>query len=434
MALLTPDGYRAFDVATLRAWLGSQPALAERLGGSPDQWTISEVGDGNLNLVFLIDADNGSLCVKQSLPYVRAVGESWPMPLDRARFEVLHYQATGAHVDGLAPRFYHFDAPLYAMVLERLKPHIILRRGLVDGVRYPRAARDVAEFVARTAVLTSPLAEPFEQTFDRVAAFAANHAQTRITAELIFADPYRVLERNRWSSPQLDTTVASLRDDAPLRAAVAALGYRFLTRKEALLHGDLHTGSVMVTPDDTRVIDTEFSVYGPIGFDVGLFIANLLTAYFAWPAHARRLGLADAADYAGWLLGNVHRFWSHFASRYDALWLERANGDAYPRALFEDEAGAHAWADARQRAIRELFIDALGFAGAEIIRRIVGFAHNYEFESIEDGDLRASLEARAIALARTLIVDAQQYTSIDDIVAAAHRAAHATSIRSEALA
>ena len=39
-----------------------------------------EIGDGNLNLVFKIrDAQGISrLIVKQALPYVRCVGESWP--------------------------------------------------------------------------------------------------------------------------------------------------------------------------------------------------------------------------------------------------------------------------------------------------------------------------------------------------------------------
>ena len=38
---------------------------------------------------------------------------------------------------------------------------------------------------------------------------------------------------------------------------------------EALIHGDLHTGSIMVTESETRVIDPEFAFYGPMGFDVG---------------------------------------------------------------------------------------------------------------------------------------------------------------------
>ena len=49
----------------------------------------------------------------------------------------------------------------------------------------------------------------------------------------------------------------------------------------ALLHGDLHTGSIMAEAGKTMVIDPEFAFYGPMGFDIGALLANLLLAYFA---------------------------------------------------------------------------------------------------------------------------------------------------------
>lgn len=61
---------------------------------------------------------------------------------------------------------------------------------------------------------------------------------------------------------------------------------RFCERAQALIHGDLHTGSVMVTLESTQVIDPEFAFYAPMGFDVGAFIGNLILAYFAQDGHA----------------------------------------------------------------------------------------------------------------------------------------------------
>ena len=46
----------------------------------------------------------------------------------------------------------------------------------------------------------------------------------------------------------------------------------------------------MVTATDTRVIDAEFAAYGPIGFDLGLFVGNLLMAYFSQPGHESNTG------------------------------------------------------------------------------------------------------------------------------------------------
>jgi len=42
----------------------------------------------------------------------------------------------------------------------------------------------------------------------------------------------------------------------------------------------------MVTRESTQVIDPEFAFYGPMGFDVGAFLGNLILAFFAQDGHA----------------------------------------------------------------------------------------------------------------------------------------------------
>src|ERR1700709_1111265 len=67
---VTPAGYRILREDDLRAYLAEIPAVTARLGGAPAGWSISEVGDGNLNLVFIVKGSSGGLAVKQALPYV----------------------------------------------------------------------------------------------------------------------------------------------------------------------------------------------------------------------------------------------------------------------------------------------------------------------------------------------------------------------------
>lgn len=79
--------------------------------------------------------------------------------------------------------------------------------------------------------------------------------------------------------------------------------YKFMTEAQALLHGDLHSGSIMVTDTDTKVIDPEFGFMGPMAFDIGNYIGNLLLAYFSrhgWDANEQR-----RADYQEWLLQQI---------------------------------------------------------------------------------------------------------------------------------
>jgi 5-methylthioribose kinase len=346
------------------------------------------------------------------------------MPLERAYFEQLYLRASESCVSGLTPRLLHYDPVRFAFAMELLGEHIILRRGLIAGRQYPTAARRVGEYVARSAFATSVLAEPFEQVNDRLAAFSHNQALTRITVDLIFTHPYVENERNRWTSPQLDDVVASMRADGRLKAAVGQLGYRFMTFHEALLHGDLHTGSVMVNATDTRVIDAEFAIYGPIGFDLGLFVGNLLMAYFSQPghespAHGSSGQAAERRKHGEWILAQVVDFWQEFVTRFSALWSARRVGDGYPSAFVTTPEDVASFALERQQWLGRLLVDTLGYAGAEIIRRIVGFAHNADFETIQNPDLRSSCERRSLAFARELIVTPQNFPTIEAVVKAA---------------
>jgi 5-methylthioribose kinase len=413
--------YRTLDLTAVPSLLADLADVRSRLGGRPEDWQIREVGDGNLNLVFLVDGPAGSVCVKQALPYVRAAGPSWPMSLERAFFENAYYQAVAPHVGRRIPEIYHYDPDLYCTIMERLSPHVILRQGLVAGNAYPDLALHMGEYVARACFFTSDLAQACERKMSGVTVFAGNQALTRISIDLIFSDPYLESERNRHTSPQLDGLVGELRADVDLKIAVARFGSKFLTQAEALLHGDLHSGSVMVTAGDTRVIDPEFALYGPIGFDLGAFLGNLLLNAFAQPGHATAAD--DRRGQQDWVLDQARRFWLAFRACFLGLLRERA-GEGYPGQLLSQAAHAAQVEVARNAYLQAIFADMLGFAACKMIRRILGFAHVIDFEAIEDPSRRAACEARALKLARRLLKHPADFASIDALIDAASVMAH----------
>jgi 5-methylthioribose kinase len=197
-----------------------------------------------------------------------------------------------------------------------------------------------------------------------------------------------------------------------------------MTVHQALLHADLHTGSVMVSPTDTRVIDAEFAIYGPLGFDLGSFVGNLLMAYFSQPGHESRPD--ERAEYGEWLLAQIVEFWGEFVARFSALWSTERTGDGYPSSFFTAPADSQSFAAARQQWFQSLLGETVGYAGAEIIRRIVGFAHNADFGSIENPDLRALCEQRSLAFARELIVTPHDFPTIGAVIDRARRHAQRT--------
>lgn len=395
------DGYEALSPETLPARLGRVPALAERLGPA-EGWQVREVGDGNLNLVFIVEGSAGAAVVKQALPYVRLVGESWPLPLSRAFFEYHALTRQAARDPGAVPEVYYHDEAQALIVMEYLDGHMILRRSLIEGNRHAGLGARLGLFCARTLFRGSDLAMDTARRKADLALFAGNVALCDITENLVFTDPYFPAGMNQHNSPHLDALVAELRADSELKIAAQEMKVAFASKAETMIHGDLHTGSIMVRGDEARVIDPEFAVYGPMGFDVGMLISNFLMAYFAQPGHEDAPGAR--AGYQEWILAQAGDVWSAFEHEFTRLWREERTGILHDRRVYEDQGDVRAAEQARLVRLAAIRADAMGTAGVEMHRRILGLAHNADFEDIADPVRRAACEAPALRLGRTLAV------------------------------
>jgi len=290
---------------------------------------------------------------------------------------------------------------------------------MIAGTYYPKFAEDISTFMARTLYFTSDLALTADKKKAMIAAFAGNTALCKITEDLIFTDPYRIAELNRWTSPQLDAYAARWREDGDLKVAVSRLKLKFLSSAEAMLHGDLHTGSVMLTPENTRIIDPEFAFMGPMGFDIGAVTANFLLNFFSQDGHEKVPD--EREEYRAWVLATLEQIWTSFRAKFLDLWRENPTGDAYPASLFQGPEGERRLAVERQAFMDRLWADTVGFAAAKMIRRILGLAHNIDLEWIEDKDVRATCEARALMLARDMMVNTAAYPTIAAVTDAARR-------------
>ncbi len=409
---MTSTDYAALTPETLPARLGTLRMLLDRVG-PPDSWQVTEVGDGNLNLVFIVRGAKGAAIVKQALPYVRLVGESWPLPLKRSFFEYQALVRQDARDPGSVPAVWHFDEAQAMVVMEFLADHIILRRGLIEGRRYDGLGQRLGLFLARTLFRGSDLSMRTADKKADVALFSGNVELCDITENLIFSDPYFEAALNR-HTPGLDGAVARMRADLGLKVAAQHLKLAFTAQAETMLHGDLHTGSIMVSGGDTRVIDPEFATYGPMGFDVGMLLSNFLMAYLSQPGHEDAPGARAA--YQDWLLDVTATIWNVFAAEFARLWRTERTGILYQATLYEDQGHGTASEIALAERLAAIWRDTLGFCGVEMHRRILGLAHNADFEQIADPPTRAACEARALALGTALIAARGTITGIGTVL------------------
>lgn len=410
--MTTSDAYAPLTPETLGPRLAGLAPVAAQVGADPDGWTVREVGDGNLNLVFIVEGPRGAVVVKQALPYVRLVGDSWPLPLYRAFFE---YHALTRQADrdpGSVPRVLHFDEAQALIVMEYLSPHLILRRKLINGERVEGLGAFLGQFCARTAFRGSELSMRSADKKADVALFAGNVEIPAITEALVFTDPYFDAGMNNHTDG-LEPVIAGIRGNAALKARAQRALMKFASNTETMVHGDLHSGSIMATDTEARVIDPEFVQYGPMGFDIGMLIANFLMAYFSQPAHRGE----DLSSYQNWILSVISDTVTAFEAEFARLWQTERTGMLYPAALFEEQG--HDSASARDALLRDVWQDAVTVCGIEMHRRCLSLAHNADFEDIADARVRAPLEARNLTMGAELILRAEAIPDAVTLIALA---------------
>jgi 5-methylthioribose kinase len=143
-----------------------------------------------------------------------------------------------------------------------------------------------------------------------------------------------------------------------------------------LCHGDLHPGSVMVNTlnGSTKVIDPEFTVYGPAGLDVGSLLH-------------------------GYCLGAIHQAYSNnpnaverIISSAETLW------NSYKKALMENGNGNDGENGISADTMKEIEIETVGFTVAEVCRTALEFAGGRLWLQFDDVETKSASKKAALRL------------------------------------
>ena len=396
-----PAPPQAMTEAALKAHIAATPTLSRLFPAGTDSLRVTEIGDGNLNFVFFVHGPDAALAIKQALPWSRVSGGARALGRDRLGYETRALQVFGGLAPQHVPFVHHYDPDRALMAQTFLTGHRVLRQALLEPGDWPLLADHMAAYLVACLLGTSDLGLPPSERRRLAAEFAGNIALCEITERLVFTQPFTTSAANRWSRPALDAQVHAMQADARVQARVRDLKHAFLTRAEALLHGDLHSGSIMATMDSTQVIDPEFATFGPMGFDIGMLLGNLMLSHFAQPGWSDDPQPAQAR-----LRAMATRIWEGFASGFAARALH-----PMPGTLLEGmEAPARAaWIARHLDAVLQ---DSIGFAAVEMVRRLIGAAHVVDFDGIADARTRESCETAALAHAARLLAQQGRFAGI----------------------
>ena len=349
-----------------------------------------EIGDGNINYIFKVEnkIDGKSIVLKQADKLLRSSGR--PLDLTRSKIEANILKIENNLAPHFVPEIYFYDEIMCVLAMEDISEYKNLRTELVAGKIFPNFADNISEFLSRTLLLTTDL---FMDKFEKkknVKEFI-NPELCDISECLVFTEPYNNnRNRNVITSGNEEFVKNTLYENEDLHFAILKLREKFMNYSQALIHGDLHSGSIFINEKGIKIIDPEFSFYGPMAYDIGNVIGNL---YF--PLYRAKFFMEESKEkeeFINWLEKTIFNIPILFSKKCKLLWEKYSNEKLLKNNKFMNYY------------IENIIEDSLAYAGTEIIRRTVGDAKVLELTSLENSEKKLQLEKKLINKAISMIM------------------------------
>ncbi|MCH9740032.1 MAG: S-methyl-5-thioribose kinase [Epsilonproteobacteria bacterium] len=397
--------YKILTIDTIKAYILNIPEIKSYLEDGDIE--ISEIGDGNVNFVYIVtNKDNQkSLIVKQAVPYLRIAGEGFPLSRERINYEIRALQFYEKLVPNLVPKIYYADEVMSLVIMQNLSKHIIMRKGLISTTYYPNFAEHISTFLAQTLFFSSSLYLDSTEKRTLIDRFNSNTELCKFTEDFVFTLPYMEDETNDINPDLLDEAKA-LFEENEFKKNVLKLKYIFMTQSDALLHGDLHTGSIMLNEQESYVIDPEFAFVGPFAFDIGALIANMINAYIS---HFYR---SEGKAYQAWIIETIKEIYTQFETKFLALWAEHPNSALLKEGFIAEKE----LNEFKAEFMKNIFRQSIGFAGCKIARRVFGIAGVEDIRGIEDKQKRKEAELMALRIGKDLILNYEKIDSLEALI------------------
>jgi 5-methylthioribose kinase len=354
--------------------------------GEDENLISREIGDGNINYVYKISSKDSkfSVIVKQADKILRSSGRE--LDTDRIRIEAEAMMHQGRCKEGMVPKIYLYDEIMHAIIMEDLSEYEIMRKSLLENNIYKNFAENISSFIVDTSLATTDLViDPMDKK--KMMKNFISPEICEISERLVFTEPYFDIDDNTYEKENEQFIRENLYKNSKLHLEVGKLKNEFMTNAQALIHGDLHTGSIFVKGDKIKVIDSEFSFFGPIGYDLGNIVANLFFIKI------RNYLLKDnSKEFDRWLTGTIESTVDLFKEKF-LDYLEVNTRDEILKSP-----------DFHQWYLNKVMEYTSGAAGLEVIRRVIGSAKVEDIEGLEDKDIKSSAERIVVKFAVELIL------------------------------
>lgn len=335
---------------------------------------------GTINSVYLVESVGFKpFIVKQTLPYFKRRPDTEFLQ-HRLKNEYKAWKIYSQIAPEYLPRINYYDEEMSLFIMEYVENTLCLNTVLNKEIILDNFADDITTFLSQVFFVTASSLEKNEL----ITFFKENDDAYKRTINVVFENWDREIVRFYDGNVPFSAARKAARQKAILK-----LQDKFQNQNQALIHGDLKGGAILIEPTHSiKLIDYEFAFFAPIGYDLGsllyVFVAAHLT-YSLYDGHE---------NYKAWLLDTIALIFIQFEEKF-----------------FMYASDKHYTFD-----MQTILQESVGFAGVQMLMAKIPF---FRLDSISRAEFRVKMEfylKKTLDIANIFITNHEAIKSIDDVI------------------
>lgn len=375
------------------------------------QVAVSAIGDdeedsqGLINYLFRARNGQKSIIIKQARSNMRldddveSTDASYCPPQDRNYSEYLTMKLRRAISPDCVPEVYYADRENHVFLMEDvscLKPG---RAQLAHNVMIGGLAERVADFLADIHFYTTEFYLDTGEFRELGRRFVSTGMRAIMENWLFLRDTptHQCPPLTQHFLPYI------FADDIVVQSHI--LRHKYMNTTQAFIHSDIHTSNIFASDSQLKVIDMEYTFAGPVAYDLGYFLASLVSQYCSavfrpFPSEKER------AEFKQYLLASIYNLVDRYQKRFAAHWDDEAK-EVY-----------RACPGFRDAFLAGIVPDTAGYAAMPMFTLCVSsFGFTQEFEVIEDERLKLHALQLHCSLGRRFLMNRENIRTPRDMVA-----------------
>lgn len=374
----------------------SRPLTISAIG----EGSIEEDGDGFLNYVFRVSDGHYKLIVKQSRSTGRR-GNFTDLPENRSELEYQSMEIRKAIVPDLLPDLYFYDGQNHIFATEDVSHLKIIRFQLNHSVMFPKFASQAARYLARTHFYTSEYYLDTKDFRDLTVHFMNHKMRDVFDANAFITKKDNDQSFGRSMNPQYDHFIRGLLLDPKVVLERYKLRRLFITKGEALLHGDFHTSNVFIDQEEMKVIDMEYTFCGPMSYDLGYMESHLLSQY-ACAAFRPYETEKERNLFQVYILQMMKDMFEEYEKEFFECWKKDAKD------IYQNVEGME------EDLKRTLLAEMIGFCATSNFSRCSGEIGYPEYDAIENPVQKHNAVCLSMFLDYKTILGREEYRNVEE--------------------